>query len=213
MVNCFSAPPLRCLVQAAAAVGFLSCLLSLAGCRQIEPIRVDGEFVTSPRFVTASPSIVSLLPIEDGTEDGAAARHVTMMRQEINRQLPERLYSPTRQQWVDASLRGAAPIGESIMAPGRLAEFARAGKDDAVLAVRVGKWDESTLMSDHRVRFAFDAAMVGKDGTQLWSGHIEGSVKAGGVGAAPLGREASARSCIELAVRQLMLRLPDRIVD
>ena len=93
-----------------------------------------------------------------------------------------------------------------------MAELARAGKDDAVLAVRVSKWDESQLMSTRKVRFEFEAAMVASDGTPLWSGTIQGRVKAGGAGAAPLGREAMARSCVELSVRELLLQLPERSI-
>lgn len=201
-------PSVRGLVSCAAAFG----LLFVAGCRTVQPVDVDGSFTTSPQFATRSPSIVSLLPIEDGTKDGAAARHLTFVRQEINRQLPDRRFSPTRQTWVDASLRGAMPAGESILTPQKLAALAQAGKDDAVLAVRIDQWDESMLMANHKVQFRFEAAMVAADGTPLWSGTIQGKVKAGGAGAAPLGRDAAARSCIELAVNELLLRLPDRTV-
>ena len=94
------------------------------------------------------------------------------MRQEINRQLPERLYTPTRQTWVDASTRGAAPAGESIVTPAALKALAQAGKDDAVLAIRVDEWDESQLMSTRKVTFQLEAAMAGSDGEPLWSGTI-----------------------------------------
>jgi len=198
----------RGLVSCAAACG----LLLLAGCKTPNPVDVDATFVTTSEFTSRSPSILSLLPIEDGTKQGDAARHLTYMRQEINRQLPDRLYAPTRQTWVDASLRGAVPAGESILTPATLASLAQAGKDDAVLAVRIAEWDESALMSTRKVHFQFEAAMVASDGTPLWSGSIQGNVKAGGAGAAPLGRDASARSCVELAVHELLLRLPDRNV-
>ena len=198
----------RGLVSCAAACG----ILLLAGCKTPNPVEVDATFLTATDFGSRSPSIVSLLPIEDGTRDGGAARHLTFMRQEINRMLPERLYSPTRQTWVDGSVRSAAPAGESIVTPDALASFARAGKDDAILAVRVAKWDESQLMSTRKVSFEFEAAMVASDAKTLWSGTIQGRVKAGGAGAAPLGRDAMARSCMELAVYELLLQLPERSV-
>ena len=109
--------------------GFVTCaagcvLLLLAGCKTPNPVDVDANFVTTPEFSARSPSILSLLPIEDGTQSRAVVRHLTFMRQEINRQLPERLYTPTRQTWVDASTRGAAPSGESMeMAPPSDAEL------------------------------------------------------------------------------------------
>lgn len=197
--------------------GFVRCasacgLLLLAGCIAPNPVDVDVNFVTTTDFGSHNPSIVSLLPVEDGTSNASVSRHLTFLRQEINRQLPERRYAPTRQTWVDASVRGAAPAGESIVTPETLANLAKAGKDDAVLAVRVSEWDEGQLMSTRKVRFQFEAAMVASDGTPLWSGTIQGRVKAGGAGAAPLGREAMARSCAELAVRQLLLQLPGRSV-
>ena len=197
--------------------GFVTCaagcvLLLLAGCKTPNPVDVDANFVTTTEFASRSPSILSLLPIEDGTKSRAVARHLTFMRQEVNRQLPERLYTPTRQTWVDASTRGAAPAGESIVTPAALKALAQAGKDDAVLAIRVDEWNESQLMSTRKVAFQFEAAMAGSDGAQLWSGTIQGRVKAGGAGAAPLGRDAMARSCVELAVRELLLRLPNRDV-
>ena len=197
--------------------GFVRCasacgLLLLAGCIAPNPVDVDANFVTTTAFGAKGPSIVSLLPIEDGTSNASVSRHLTFLRQEINRQLPDRRYAPTRQTWVDASVRGAAPGGESIVTPEALATLARAGKDDAVLAVRVSEWDEGQLMSTRKVRFHFEAAMVAGDGTPLWSGTIQGRVKAGGAGAAPIGREAMARSCVELAVQQLLLQLPDRSV-
>ncbi len=198
----------RSLVSCAAAC----CLLMVAGCRAPNPVDVDATFTTTTQFASHSPSILSLLPIEDGTGADVVGRHLDYMREEINRQLPDRLYAPTRQTWVDASVRGAAPAGESILSPATLAGLAKSGKDDAVLAVRVAEWDESSLMSTRKVRFQFEAAMVANDGTQLWSGTIQGKVKAGGAGAAPLGREASARSCVELVVRELLLQLPDRPV-
>jgi hypothetical protein len=196
------------LVRFTAACG----VLLLAGCQTPNPVDVDSTFVTAKEFGLRSPSIVSLLPIEDGTKGGSVDRHLTYMRQEINRQLPERLFTPTRQTWVDASMRGAAPAGESIVTPEALAAYARTGKDDAVLAVRVSKWDESLLMTTRKVSFRLDAAMVASDAAPLWSGSIEGRVKAGGAGAAPLGRDAMARSCVELAVRELLLQLPSRTV-
>ena len=125
----------RGLVSCAAACG----LLLLAGCKTPNPVDVDATFVTTSEFTTQSPSILSLLPIEDGTKNASVSRHLTFLRQEINRQLPDRRYAPTRQTWVDASVRGAAPGGESIVTPETLANLARAGKDDAVLAVRVAE--------------------------------------------------------------------------
>src|SRR5690606_24648163 len=99
------------------------------------------------------PTVLAVLPIEDGTADASVGRHLTFLRQELNRQLIARGYSSTTENWVDASVRGAAPIGESILTPARLTALAKASRDDGVLAVRIEKWDESRLMSERRVYF------------------------------------------------------------
>mgnify|MGYP003624450676 CR=1 FL=1 len=209
MVNWSLITSPRSLVGCAVTLG----LLLLSGCRTVNPVQVDASFVATPEFAVNCPTVLGVLPVEDGTESGSAGRHLTFFRQEVNRRLIDRGYSSTTENWVDASQIGAAPAGESILTPARLATFAKMGRDDGVLAIRIEKWDEGALMATRRVRFQIGAAMVASDGTQLWSGSIQGSVKAGGVGASPLGRDASARSCAELAVQELLLRLPNRIVQ
>lgn len=208
MVNWSLIRSSRSLVGCAAALS----LLLLSGCKTVNPVQVDASFVATPEFATNCPTVIGVLPIEDGTGTAAAARHLTFFRQEVNRRLIDRGYSSTTENWVDASLIGSAPAGESILTPTRLSTLARQSRDDGVLAIRIEKWDEGSLMADRRVHFEIGAAMVASDGTQLWSGSIQGNVKAGGVGASPLGRDASARSCAEMAVQELLLRLPDRIV-
>jgi len=214
MVNWSPIPSSRCLVGSAVTLG----LLVLAGCQTINPVQVDGSFVATPEFATNCPTVVAVLPVEDGTVGAATgtssvARHLTFLRQEINRQLIDRRFSSTRENWVDASFMGDGGATESILTPARLTALAKASRDDGVFAVRIEKWDESSLMADRFVYFEIGAALVDSDGTQLWSGSLKGRVKAGGVGASPLGRDASARSCAELAVRELLLRLPDRVIQ
>lgn len=209
MVNWSLITSPRSFVGSAVTLG----LLLLSGCQAVNPVQVDASFVATPEFAANCPTVLGVLPIEDGTATASVARHLTFLRQEVNRRLVDRGYSSTTENWVDASQIGAAPAGESILTPGRLSSLAKQSRDDGVLAIRIEKWDEGTLMADRRIYFQIGAAMVAGDGTQLWSGSIQGSVKAGGVGASPLGRNASARNCAEMAVRELLLRLPDRIVQ
>ena len=209
MVNWSLIPSSRSSVGCVVALSFLV----LAGCRTVDPVKVEGSFVTAPKFATNCPTVVGVLPIEDGSEGGAAARHLTFLRQELNRQLVDRGYSSTTENWVDAALMGVGESAASVLTPDRLAALAKAGRDDGILAMRIQKWDESSIMADRFTYFEFEAALVAGDGSQLWSGSLSGRVKAGGIGASPLGRDACARSCAELAVRQLLLRLPDRIVQ
>lgn len=188
-------------------------LLLFAGCQTPDPVRVDANFVPSAALAAQSPAVVAVLPVEDGTGGTALDdRLCTYIRQQIERQLVDRKYSPLRSGYVDAA--GAVPAGESMLTPATLAKVAGRAGEDAVLAVRVGRWDESTLLKDRRLRFQFEAVMIGRDGTEpMWSGSIQGEVKAGGAGAAPLGRDATARSCADLAVREMLLRLPVRVVN
>jgi hypothetical protein len=186
--------------------------LFAAACQTPAPVVVNSSFAATPAYATRSPADVAVLPVEDGTPNGSAARLLTMMRQEVMRQLPDRLFSPVSSEVVDVGLRNAAApsTGQSILVPATLQKLAGHSAEDAVFAVRVDKWDEGRLLVDRRVWFQFQAALVGADGVQLWSGSIQGEVKAGGLGPAPRDRDAMARSCVELAVREMLLQLPRR---
>ena len=192
----------------------LGLLAALAGCQTVDPVRVDSTLNATEAFATRSPADVAVLPIEDGTPDGAVNRHLVFLRQEIMRQIVDRRFTPITANVVDAALRNVpdAAVKESVLAPSSLRRVAGAAREDAVFAVRVEKWDESTLSVDKRVRFQFQAVMAGSDSHLLWSGTIQGEVKAGGVDAAPRDRDAMARSCGALAVREMLQRLPRRVL-
>lgn len=189
--------------------------LLLAACQTVEPVRVESTFAPTTAFSTRSPADIAVLPVEDGTTDGAAQRHLVFLRQIVMQQLPNRLFSPLSATAVDAALRNdpsaVAPApGESLLAPATLQKLAGHCAEDAMFALRVDRWDESTLLFDKRLRFQFQAVLVGSDAQVLWTGTIHGEVKAGGVGAAPRDRDAIARSCAMLAVNEMMLQLPRR---
>jgi hypothetical protein len=188
-----------------------------AGCTVPPPVSVTPSFQVTDAFAARSPADVAVLPVEDGTENGAAGKLLVLLRQEVMRQLPDRLFSPVNTPVVDAALRSApAGAAESALTPANLQRFAAAGSaagaGDAVFALRVDRWDEGRLLTERKVWFQFQAALVASDGVQLWSGTIQGEAKAGGFGAAPRDRDGMARSCAELAVREMMLRLPRRAV-
>lgn len=185
-------------------------LLLVGACQAPEPVNVSASFVPAPNFASRSPSQVAVLPVEDGTADGAVQRHLTLLRQEVMRQLPGRLYTPLTATAVDAALSQvpAPPAGESIMVPATLQKLAGHAAEDAVFALRVDRWDEGRLHVDRKIWFQFQAALTGSDGVQLWSGSIQGEVKAGGAGPAPRDKDGMARSCAELAIREMMNRLP-----
>lgn len=193
----------------------LVALLALtAACQTTDPVLVEATFAPTPAFSTHSPADVAVLPVEDGTADGGVQRHLVFLRQEVMRQLPDRLFSPLATTVVDAGLRSApaAPGGESLLAPAVLKRMLGHSSEDAVFVLRVERWDESLLLVDRRLRFQFQAAFVARDGQPLWSGTIRGEVKAGGLGAAPRDRDGMARSCGELAIREMLQRLPHRLL-
>jgi hypothetical protein len=191
-------------------LGALAACALVAACETAPPVDVSANFVETPAFATRSPSQVAVLPVEDGTGNAAVQRQLVFLRQQVMRELPARLYSPLTATTVDAALRNVPrpAQGESILVPATLQKLAGHAAEDAVFALRVDRWDEGRLMVDKKVWFQFQAALVGADGVPLWSGTIQGSVKSGGAGAAPRDRESMTRSCAELAVREMMLRLP-----
>ncbi len=195
--------------------GLVASALLLAACQTVDPVRVQSTFAPTPAFAARSPADIAVLPIEDGTADGAAQRHLVQLRLMIMQQLPDRLYSPLAENAVDASLRSdptaiAPAPGESLLAPATLQKLAGHCAEDALFAMRIDRWDESTLLFDKRLRFQFQAVMMGNDGQMLWSGTLQGEVKAGGVGAAPRDRDGIARNCAGLAINEMMQQLPRR---
>ena len=187
---------------------FALLLFALAACQTPVPLTTTPTFTTSPSLSVRNPSDVAVLPVEDGTAAGDAARHLEYMRQVLAQNLPNRRYSPIATRIVDAALKNEKPgRGETVLTPAFLKRVAGKSTEDATLAVRVERWDEGRLLSEKRVVFEFQAALVGSDGELLWSGSLVGDVKAGGMGAAPRDRDQMARSCAEIALSELLNHL------
>lgn len=188
----------------------------LAACQTVEPKTTESTLVATPSLTALRPGDIGVLPVEDGTQDSAFARHLTYARQELQRQLVERLYNPISARELDVALASTTGVVEasagrdSILVPAKLRTLVGHAKEDALVAVRIDRWDETRLLIDRRVRFSLQAAMVAKNGEQLWSGTLRGEVKAGGYGAAPRDRDNMARSCISLVVGELYAQLPQR---
>lgn len=182
-----------------------------AACETRPPLLTTPSFHTSPELARRNPADIAVLPLEDGTADLRVTRHLEVMRTALMQELPNRLYSPITGSVVDAAVgRPARGGGETILTPAYLKKVAGKAGEEATLAVRVNRWDESSLMTDKRVRFQIQAALAGNDGELLWSGTLEGEVKAGGAGAAPLDREQMAQSCARLAMVDLLGHLQVR---
>lgn len=190
----------------------LVCLSLLVACKAPSPpLTSTPSLINYPALATRNPCEIAVLPVEDGTATQDASRHLEFMRQVLQRALPSRLYSPIAPQVVDAALVRQQPAaGESLMSPAYLKRVAGKAAEDAVLAVQVARWDESRLLTDMRVSFQFQVALVANDGELLWSGGHSGEVKAGGLNAAPRDRDGMARSCAEIALHDLLNYLARR---
>lgn len=198
------------------ACGLAGIAFLAAACQTVEPKTVESTLVATPSLATVRPGDVAILPVEDGTPDSAFVRHLTFARQELMRQLVDRLYNPITAYTVDAALAAKPGVAEastkreSILSPTTLKTMVGHAKEDAAIAVRIDRWDESRLLIDKRVRFEMQAAMMSSKGEQLWSGALRGEIKAGGIGAAPRDRDGMARSCIVLAIEEMLAQLPQR---
>ena len=192
-------------------IALIAACAVLAGCETRPPVLTTPSFQTSPALATRNPADIAVLPIEDGTPDKKVAPLLEYMRRELTRALVGRQYSPLSVDIVDAALSGISrQAGETILTPGYLKRVAGKAQEDGTMAVRIDRWDESTLMSDKRVKFQIQAALTAKDGELLWNGTLAGEVKAGGAGTAPLDREGMAKSCALLAMNELALHLDRR---
>jgi hypothetical protein len=187
-------------------------LILLAACETTNPVQVAPSFTTSPALAAVNPADIAVLAVEDGTPDGRAGKLLTLMRQVLMRALTERMYSPLSPAQVDAALSGdARQPSESSVTPAYLKRVAGRATEDATLAVRIDDWDESTLLTDKVVRFRVHAVLVAANTADpLWSGTMQGEVKAGGLGAAPRDKDGMARSCAELAMSELLNHLRPR---
>lgn len=190
----------------------LALSLWFAACQAPPPLTTTPSFVSSPALTVRKPGDIAVLPVEDGTPQQSATPYLEHMRAVLMRQLPERRYSPLSARVVDAALSEMRPgSGETVLTPSYLKRVAGRSTEDALLALRVDRWDEGRLMSERRVQFQFQAALVASDGELLWSGTLQGEAKAGGKGAAPRDRDAMARNCAELALIELLNHLAQRV--
>lgn len=183
-------------------------VLFAAACKAPPPLTATPAFQTSPSLAARNPADIAVLPVEDGTATNAATPYLDDMRQVLLRQLPQRRYSPLSTRAVDAAVYDLRPSsGETVLTPAYLKRVAGRSSEDALLAVRVEEWNENRLMSERVVGFRFGAALVASDGELLWNGTLAGEAKAGGLGAAPRDRDGMARSCAEIALKELLNHL------
>ena len=185
-------------------LGLSACATPMSGVR--------SALIQSPDLHRLSPADIAVLPIEDRTSDKKVSRLLAYMREEINRALPLRKYSPISIRTVDAAFGDSLPVdGSSLIQEAVLKKLCGRADEDAVLAVQINRWDESSLLSSAIVRFAAEVTLLSsKEGLALWSGDLQGQVKAGGQKPAPRGPSARARAAAKEFVAQLIDRLPRR---
>jgi hypothetical protein len=190
---------------------FALCLFALAGCQTPVPLTATPSFTTSPALAARNPAEIAVLSPEDATETKDASRLLEYMREVMEKRIVDRCYTPLRTQAVDAALGGARPgRGETVLTPAYLKRIAGRATEEGLLAVRIDRWDEGSLLVDKLISFEFQVALIGNDGESLWHGSLSGQVKATGFGAAPRDRDAMARRCAEIALTELMNHLPAR---
>jgi hypothetical protein len=194
-----------------AAVVLPVALAVLGGC-QSEPARIQPALHASPRLLAASPADIAVLPVEDATPDRRAEPVLVTMREANNQELVERRYSPLAAGRVDAALgTGGSNRRGGVIDAAWLGSLAGKAQEDALLGIRVTRWDTSSLMANARVRFAADVTMIdSKTKETLWSGNVDGDVKAGGDGAAPLDPAERARDAARRFGHELIQLLPRR---
>jgi hypothetical protein len=188
--------------------------LALAACQSVSS-HIASTLVASTELAKSNPSDVAVLPVEDATFDGRVRPWRDVIRAALARGLVTRLYSPLALDKVDAVIerQGLRPGSATAIDASYLRGVAGKFGEEALLAVRFTRWDESSLMANARLRFACDLTMVdARSGSVLWSGGIEGEVKAGGYGPAPLGPEERARDAAQQVAVEVIDRLPKRRV-
>lgn len=179
-----------------------------------DPPRVQPSLHASPRLATTGPADIAVLPIEDATPDRKAEPVLVTIREAINEELVERRYSPLAAGRVDSALgtgTNSVPRRGAVVDAAYLGSLAGKAKEDALLGIRITRWDTSSLMANARVRFGVDVTMIESRSKEiLWSGTVDGDVKAGGDGAAPLDPAERGRDASRRFARELIQLLPRR---
>ena len=127
--------------------------LVVAACQTPEPVRLASSIQTSPLLAEVSPSDIAVLPIEDATPERAFQPYAETLRKEIAKSLVHKLYSPLSMRLVDAQLaRTRGPeLTDSVVEASFLVDVAGEFKEDALLGVRVVRWNDSGIMNTGRI--------------------------------------------------------------
>ncbi|MCB9871943.1 MAG: hypothetical protein H6837_18970 [Planctomycetes bacterium] len=197
----------------------LSALLWLAACYNPPPL-VEHRLQSDPELTNLNPSQIAVLAVEDDTPGKKLKDVQAAVRDELAARLPFLRYAPLGLVYVDgragraavAATTGALSVLEREYLSAVTAQFEGAeAKPDAILAVAVSHWDDSSLLINSRVRFSAKVALFGcSAGRVLWSGSLSGEVEAGGKGPAPRDPVARAESAAREFARAVVAQMPPR---
>jgi hypothetical protein len=188
-------------------------LLALTSCVLPPPPMEANSLEVRPEFADVNPTNIWVLPLEDYTQ-GKVGPFLPAIREEITRQLVNpKKYSPLHTITTDAVLGVPDTAGRSILEASFLSTLVNRAQEHAILAIRVSRWDATTLLVDYKVRFECAVTlMASKDHRIIWSGGLSGSVTAGGTGPAPRDPLAAEKSAAMEFARKLISFLPERRV-
>ncbi len=191
---------------------FFPLILLLAACQTTPPVTLHSSLRVRPELDELKPADIAILPIEDATSSKVVTSHLDAMRAHLAAALIQRHYSPLSQNLIDLRLRetGAGNGSSPVDAAHQRSVAGRFG-EDALLGITITTWDESALMTDATVAFTVRVSLLHSATSQvLWSGIIDGIVRAGGEGVAPLRRADRASSAVKVFIDALVGELPER---
>lgn len=192
-------------------------LLGLSACVMPGLPPIEDSLVRSAELGKVNPTSIAVLEVEDRTNGEFVKPLLETMRRQLGASLIDRYYSPLTSTYVDSRMQRAvqnASAGRvSSIETEFLASLAGQANEDAILAVQITHWDQSSLLVSNQVHFVAKVTMFASaKKIVLWSGDMRGVVVAGGAGAAPRDPIARAESAARELVKELLNRLPKRRV-
>jgi hypothetical protein len=186
-------------------------LLAVTACQSPQP-EIRSSLTSTAQLTTRAPVDIALLPVQDATDTKALATLMPRMRDEAARGLVARAYSPLAFPLIDRALPVEATTGGlRAVDPAYQKTLSNRWNEDAILGIRVTRFETSALQSTGWVQFAADVLLTdSKNGDTLWAGPVEGRVKSGGLGPAPLDPTERLRDASAQVVKEILLLMPSR---
>ena len=192
-------------------------LLGLPACVMPGLPPIEDSLVRSAELGKVNPTSIAVLEVEDRTNGDFVKPLLETMRKQLGASLIDRYYSPLTSTYVDTRMQRAVQNASSgrgsTIETEFLASLAGQANEDAILAVQVTHWDQSSLLVSNEVQFVAKVTMFASEKKiVLWSGDMRGVVVAGGTAAAPRDPAARAEAAARELIKELLNRLPKRRV-